>query len=427
MQDNSMLSIFHWQALLAIMGFGICLLSSTIIIQRRRLQQRIDYTNVTLCAFLIILALIQLQRFFTATGLVHQHPHLVGLTFYLLFLEGPLLYFYLQNHVNKHFYLSRNNMWHFSPALISLFFLLPIFLAPIDVKREFVSDTFSHNIVSSSISSDSFIDRLLHMTAFQQITTIQLLAILIQLIFYALLFINIINKHRKTVEDLHSSTDKITLSWLKNLAITVLITISIILLATLFSPFSKGGNIQIQIFSILLSTGLCFYVSFHGIVQPIIYQRDNLPEKIHSTSTSAASEGVNKYEKSGLSEEGRQAFYKEIETLMRDKKPYTQNGLTVAELAAMLNMPPAYLSQTINAEAGMSFFDFINSYRIIEAKEWLNRFATGQKEIILSDLYLEAGFNSKSSFYAQFKKHTDNLTPSEYLKTLDKETLNAHC
>ncbi|MDX1667550.1 MAG: helix-turn-helix domain-containing protein, partial [Saprospiraceae bacterium] len=81
------------------------------------------------------------------------------------------------------------------------------------------------------------------------------------------------------------------------------------------------------------------------------------------------------------------------------------------ELAEMLDLPAKTLSQVINESLDQHFFDFINQYRIEEAKRLLclskNSFTT-----ILEVMYA-AGFNSKSSFNTAFKKHT-GTTPSQF-------------
>ena len=67
----------------------------------------------------------------------------------------------------------------------------------------------------------------------------------------------------------------------------------------------------------------------------------------------------------------------------------------------------------INETVGQNFFDFVNRYRIEEAKKLLANPA--DKKITVLEVLYEVGFNSKSSFNTLFKKHT-GLTPSEFKK-----------
>ena len=58
----------------------------------------------------------------------------------------------------------------------------------------------------------------------------------------------------------------------------------------------------------------------------------------------------------------------------------------------------------------MNFYEFINHYRIEEAKAMLAESCQGKT---ITDIYTAAGFNSKSVFNTFFKKHV-GMTPSEY-------------
>ena len=85
--------------------------------------------------------------------------------------------------------------------------------------------------------------------------------------------------------------------------------------------------------------------------------------------------------------------------------------LTLDQLAGQLSMKAKLLSQVINEVLGQNFFDFINRYRIQEARRLLTN-PVDPKVTVLEILY-EVGFNSKSSFNTLFKKYT-GLTPTEF-------------
>ena len=97
-------------------------------------------------------------------------------------------------------------------------------------------------------------------------------------------------------------------------------------------------------------------------------------------------------------------------TLMQEQRPWLEPELTLAELAQRLRTHPAALSRTINAGCGQNFNDFVNSYRVAEARRKLAdpRFS----HYSLVGVALESGFNSKSTFNRVFKK-LDGRAPSE--------------
>ncbi len=95
---------------------------------------------------------------------------------------------------------------------------------------------------------------------------------------------------------------------------------------------------------------------------------------------------------------------------MDSNKPYLKSDLKISELADSLTVPYYQLSQLINDEFLVNFYDFINKYRVEEAKKLLIEDTRNYK--ILAIAY-EVGFNSKATFNRVFKKFTD-LTPSEF-------------
>lgn len=105
------------------------------------------------------------------------------------------------------------------------------------------------------------------------------------------------------------------------------------------------------------------------------------------------------------------AYYKQFCLLIEEEKIYRDENLSLTTVAERLNISANYLSQLINKLSDFNFTDFINRYRIEEAKKFLvhQDFA----HYTITAIGLEAGFNSRSAFYSAFKKCT-GITPTEY-------------
>ncbi len=106
---------------------------------------------------------------------------------------------------------------------------------------------------------------------------------------------------------------------------------------------------------------------------------------------------------------------KKLTSIMEEEKPYLNFELTLQKLAIQTDIPERDLSLLINHHLNKHFFDFINEYRINDAKALLND--PTKKELTVLEILYEVGFNSKSSFYTAFKKVT-NQTPSVYRKSV---------
>ncbi|MCG8605358.1 helix-turn-helix domain-containing protein, partial [bacterium] len=118
-----------------------------------------------------------------------------------------------------------------------------------------------------------------------------------------------------------------------------------------------------------------------------------------------------KYESSTLSSSDSEQILKQLLRYMDTQKPYLQPSVSVDDIAKALHVSPRHVSQVINERLNQHFFDFINRYRIEEAKRLISD-STGNSQTMLQILY-EIGFNSKSAFNTAFKKHT-NMTPREF-------------
>jgi AraC-like DNA-binding protein len=98
-----------------------------------------------------------------------------------------------------------------------------------------------------------------------------------------------------------------------------------------------------------------------------------------------------------------------IDAMMRNQKPYLMPDITLDILAEKLSISARDLSMIINRHFDNNFYEFINSYRIEEAKKLLRE----DKAKTVTDIYLEVGFNSKSVFNTFFKKIVGS-TPTQY-------------
>lgn len=119
-----------------------------------------------------------------------------------------------------------------------------------------------------------------------------------------------------------------------------------------------------------------------------------------------------KYGKTGLSKSFSLELKNRLEYLMANQKLYLQHQLKLDDIAELLDISRHHASQVINENFQVSFYDYINAFRIEDAKRQLVSDYDPSKSI--SDLAYECGFNNRVSFYKAFKKLTAT-TPTEYL------------
>ena len=100
-----------------------------------------------------------------------------------------------------------------------------------------------------------------------------------------------------------------------------------------------------------------------------------------------------------------------LEQWMVAEKPYCNPEFKLMDIRSVLPMNRTYLSQFINDTYGCSFYQFVNRYRIEEAKRLMQE----HPEMKISEIAAHSGFSSPSSFSRAFSREI-GLSPSEWSK-----------
>lgn len=106
------------------------------------------------------------------------------------------------------------------------------------------------------------------------------------------------------------------------------------------------------------------------------------------------------------------------ETMNREKL-YLDSGLTLNDLAAALCTNRTYLSSLLNRELNMSFYDYVNSFRISYACRMLE----SNPALTVQEAAEKCGFNSISTFRRAFVRTTGKPF-AEYRKAISIKTSN---
>jgi AraC-like DNA-binding protein len=102
---------------------------------------------------------------------------------------------------------------------------------------------------------------------------------------------------------------------------------------------------------------------------------------------------------------------KRLNELMKEEKIYLNPQIAQSEVAKKLNTNTAYLSKIINDQLSSNFSNYINQFRIEEAKNMIRD--NEQNNFTFEGIAQSVGFNSKSAFNLAFKKFTGK-TPSQF-------------
>lgn len=158
------------------------------------------------------------------------------------------------------------------------------------------------------------------------------------------------------------------------------------------------GHDYFIMYNIILFIGM---ITYFGIMQPEIFEGRSMDSILP----------FKKYQKTGLTESHSLELKEQLEVYFQDHKPYLKSDLRLKDLARELNLSRHHTSQIINEHFNVSFFDFVNGYRIEEAKKLLLE----NNNLNITDVIYSSGFNNRVSFYRIFKEHT-GTTPSNFKK-----------
>ncbi len=118
-----------------------------------------------------------------------------------------------------------------------------------------------------------------------------------------------------------------------------------------------------------------------------------------------------KYLNSSISLEESKRIYRTLIRHMENQKPFLDPNIKLSEIAHQIGTKPHHLSRAVNENYEGNFMDFVNKYRIDEAKSILIHKDTQTLKMLA--VAMESGFGNKVSFYKSFRKFTGVL-PSEF-------------
>lgn len=210
-----------------------------------------------------------------------------------------------------------------------------------------------------------------------------------------------LNIYQKQLVNTYSNIESQSLTWLRNTLIVSLVLWAL-WVVPLFMDNGTGRELYYPLF-----LGQAFVMYWLGYA---IYSRRDLFENDEILSEEAKAEKSMPEPSSKTNE-----HYQKLLTLIEEEKLFKNPELSMTLLAAKMKLSNGYLSQIINQKEGKNFFDFINSYRVEEVKK--NLTDPNFDHFSILGIGLEAGFKSKSTFNAVFKKMTGK-TPTAYKRLL---------
>lgn len=295
---------------------------------------------------------------------------------------------------------SKSHIKHFALPLVGLFVSISALILPTEVTRAVLTDGGETVLNESSVILRYFVYGLLI------ITFALVLVWVLQSGFYVYAIFKRLAIYRKQLQQVFASTESKEFYWISWLLLAIGSTWFLLSVYLLIDNLFGAISFSLAPFNVLLLAMLwsvAIWALRHKPGFEEVYTKDSTPVTFDSDNEQQV-----KYQKSALSSAQAQEIANRVDFYMQKDQAYLDTTLSLQKLAKSINTTPNYLSQTLNENLKLSFFDYVNKFRVEAASERL----TTSNDTVL-DIAMAVGFNSKSSFYTAFKK-TTNMTPSAY-------------
>ncbi len=343
------------------------------------LQRSADTMAKSLMLLLLagLMALVANQMY-GAENLALRFPHYSFSTVGLMYSIGPVLYTYVRRVADgRSVFVGRWWYLHWLPALILWLVFVPYYSQSAAEKIAFLPTLKATLWVT-----------LLYLFNYTQI------------IIYCCCCFPPLRRYHRMLQNNVADTHWLNLRWLQYLCVGFLLLVPVDVVLPLLGIAGPALYNSVLVLVSLLLIVLCY--------SALGQSRFPFSEFVLETESPTEAE-ADRYAHSSLREDSARHYLAKLEALMREERAYRDGELSLRRLAERLRMSPHHLSQLLNEQLQQRFYDYINTWRIDDAKQQL----VEEPEKTITDIAFAVGYNNKASFYNAFKRQL-GLTPSQY-------------
>ncbi|WP_224994517.1 AraC family transcriptional regulator [Cesiribacter sp. SM1] len=327
-----------------------------------------------------------------------EYPHLSRITWTLPLLYGPLIFLLTTSLTAPRFKWRWRYLLLFTPFILFVGILMPYYLLPAQEKIAYLSNY--EVVLQEDFGWMNQITNVVH-------------------VFFLAISLLKLRTYVQRLHSLYSDEQHMRLLWLRDLLWGVFLILAFSVLVFYSRKWGWPLLSAVYPYHFLGVVVLLYWIGYKALGQPLLFRADpmlgtlepQLPA-IEQRDTGGATELKDSVPlplavaDSTLTDQAAQ-----IQNAMEQDKLYLDPELDLVKLAQHLDMPRYQVSAVLNGVIQKKFYDFVNEYRVAE----FQRLAADPHyaHYTLLALAHEAGFNSKSTFNAVFKKNTGQ-TPSQY-------------
>ena len=387
--------------------FGILTIILTLILTfyNARVNKSIFY----LSGFLISVTVYGLVHYYYFSGESVFIFSIINMHFLpLYYLSGPMLFFYVRSTLKDNSQLSKIDVLHFIPFLVSLISILPYYFESFEFKIAYNTRLLANIELIKSGYTKSLMSNYLN-----------LIARPIFLFIYSFVSGYLIIKYLRLKNRKYSPLIQRNniIQWLKTIVLIAFI-LSFFYIIITYKYLSTNLVVKqlINEMEVSILAGICYcIIPICILIFPSVLY--GIPR---------VSKGPSKY----LDEINRQAILqsnepleataKDILNFLNESEAYLNPKFSIQDLINGLGIPKHHVYYCFNNIIQNKFTIIKSELRVNYAKKLL--LSSKAKELTMEGIGMESGFASKSNFFAVFKEFTGK-TPLEFIESeqIDKQ------
>lgn len=333
------------------------------------------------------------------TGWIIEIPFFYKTAAPINYLIPPLGFLYVRAVLGNENCFKKTDIWHFIPFLIFTINYLPVYSMDASEKINLLQNIIVKLIKTPETKQGLLPEYVDHLSRITQ-----------SIIYLILQWRLLIGFKNKLINPKYEGHTIHVLRWLKifNWSFTLVLfsTLSSYIFI-LFIPSSIHLGLIIAICTLFIALGYLILSTFLLLNPEVLF---GLPYANSSKQKTEIASKMKDVKSSSIKDYEREIML--LENYFKDKKPYLNDTLNINEVAIGIGIPARELSFMLNQHFNQRFTDFVNAYRVQYVIEQIKQGYCNKYTI--ETLSKQAGFTSKSTFNAAFKKII-NLTPSQYI------------
>nr|WP_297919632.1 AraC family transcriptional regulator [uncultured Allomuricauda sp.] len=330
----------------------------------------------------LIQSIVCLDTYLCYTGLIKNILHFNDSTEPFVLLIPASLYFLIYGLLERKPISFKKQGWHFILPLAYTISQLGFYTSPISVKLNAYLGAYYDGLPKASTPENFHYNYMWIKDEFRWL-------ILFSLLFYLLLSVRLILKHKGWVGSAAKNIRIDKYLFTKNTIF--FFSFFLLFLYIIYSNYDDDGGDH---YIVMAQTVTNLIILYFILSESRFFDNSWIADKYETL----ASETIKA---------------EDIETFLNQDAYYLSSQLSLKALSSELRISTNALSKAINSEFGMNFNDYINKKRVKEAK--LRLLDAQYAHLTIEAIGESVGFKSKSAFYNAFKKHTDT-SPSYFIK-----------